>query len=589
MMAHRSAIDLAASAVDFELTPDERRRLDDHLRDCPSCRAVASDLRRDAAALASLPDVRPPAWVRGVIGDRREPRRAVLLVAAAAALLATVGLALAVGSNLRDPRPLIESSQPSRSTQIPASDRPSTGPTPSVSPSGGLPPRATAATLPLASGSARVAVGPDGGVWVLVGHEGNPPADPSTSTIALLDADGTARPGWPIQFGGWDCLDDAPPHPLAVASDGSLRLVCGEDTESEGPQRVVAIALGVDGAMLPGWPVELVSVQANVAPVMVGDELRVLAAEVAPTDGSTAQSAAWWVIGVTAAGDVQPGRRFEVADAAGNFDVRLAADGVAYRVAIEDVPAPAPPTASVLTAFDLDGVRAGWPITIEGAASHPVVGPGGTLFIVRRLGSGADSRAQTMAIDPETGVATATSDGLPIAPLEDRTGAGARPIGPIVARGGAQIVIGTDSTGQRVFVVDPPLAGRGVAPARLAMPLERMGACDGADIGCGVWRVLPTVGPDGTLYIPESAVGEGGGLSSSSGGTLVAIAPNGAARTGWPVSLPDSMAGVWSVIVRDDGTVIALVAIPQDGGPNLNLLAIGSDGTVRSTTPLVDR
>ena len=492
----------------------------------------------------------------------------MLLIAAALVLAATVGVALAVGAGLRDRVvPQIRPSVVPITSLAPASPGPLETTAPSASPSGGPPPRATAATLPLPTGTARIAAGPDRGVWVLVGHEGNPPVDPSTSTIALLDEDGTARPGWPIQFRGWSCLDDAPPHDLAVASDGSLRIVCAEDTESEGPQRHVAIALGIDGAMLPGWPVELQSVAANVAPMVVADELRVLASDVAPGDGSSAQPVAWWVIGISAAGNAQLGRRYELADAAGQFDVRFAADGVAYRVAIEDMPAPAPPTASVITAFDLDGVRAGWPITIEGAASHPVVGPEGKLFIVRRLGNGADSRAQAMTIDPGTGVADATSDGLPIVPLDDRTGAGATPLGPIVARGGATIVIGSDSTHQFVYVVDPPLAGRGVPPTRLVMPLERMGTCDGQDTGCGVWRVLPIVGPDGTVYIPESAVGEGGGLSSSAGGSLVAVAPNGAMRTGWPVSLPDSMAGVWSIFVRADGTVIALAAIPQDGGP----------------------
>jgi hypothetical protein len=172
-------------------------------------------------------------------------------------------------------------------------------------------------------------------------------------------------------------------------------------------------------------------------------------------------------------------------------------------------------------------------------------------------------------------------------PLDDRTGVGARVMGPIVASDGAASLIGSDAGGQIMYVVDPPLAGRGVPPTRLEKPLQPLGVCNGQDVGCGVWRALPVVGLDGTLYVPESAVGEGGGLSSSSGGSLVAIGPDGTVRKGWPIFLPDPMAGFWSIAARPDGTILALAAIPQDAGPNLDLMIIGPDGKTLSTTHLV--
>jgi hypothetical protein len=587
MIDHRDAIELAATSLDFALDDADQQRLDEHLQGCESCRLETAGLHRDAAALASLPDLAPPTWVRTVIGRPRGPRRAVLLVAAALVLSLTVGVALAVGAVLRDR--LEPAPQPSAPPTVP-SVAPSRGPSidisPSASPQVGLLPVAKPTSFPVAAGSARIGAGPDGGVWVLVDHPGVGDSDVSTSTVALLGRDGTPLSGWPIRYDGWSCGDDAPPHGLPVAADGSLRLVCAEDMTSEGPQRHVALALGVDGRQLPGWPVDLSTVGLDLPPVMVGDELRILASEVGSADGGGPQTAAWWLMSVSPAGALQVGRRFEIADAVGNFDVRLGADGVAYRVAIADQPAPAPPVVSEITAIDLGGERAGWPVTVEGFASHPVVGPDGLLYIVRRVGSGAGARAQTMTIEPGGGAATATTDGLEIDPLDDRTGAGARVMGPIVAFDGAAAVIGSDATGQMLYIVDGPQAARGFTPTRLEKPLQPIGVCDPQDTGCGVWRAVPAVGRDGTLYVPESAVGEGGGLASSSGGALVAIGTEGGAK-GWRIFLPDSMAGFWSVVPRPDGTILALAAIPQDAGPNFDLMILGEDGTALSTTHLV--
>ena len=101
MIDHRSAVDLAATAIDFVLDEGERHDLDEHLATCPSCRADVQALRADAAVLADLPAIEPPAWVRRVIGRPRGPRRAVLLIAAALLLTGTIGAALAVGAALR--------------------------------------------------------------------------------------------------------------------------------------------------------------------------------------------------------------------------------------------------------------------------------------------------------------------------------------------------------------------------------------------------------------------------------------------------------------------------------------------------------
>ena len=514
-------------------------------------------------------------------GRRPGPRRAVPILTVALLLAATVAVALTV-------RPAVPHEvQPDRSPSTapgptliaagPSASAPSPGASASPSPSHGPLPSAEPVSFPASSGSAWIGAGPSGDVWVLTDHDGGSAADPvSVSILALVDTSGRPQPGWPIALAGWRCAADAPPRMLPVAADGSIRLVCAEDTASEGPQRHVGFAFDRAGQSLSGWPVELPDTGLTNSAVVVGDELRLVASEIASTEGSTseAQPAAWWLVGVEATGEVRIGQRSAVADADGSFDVRLASDGNAYRLAFGGGPGA---VQTVITAIDFAGNRSGWPVTVDGFASFPVVGPDGRLVLVTELGEGADARAQTMSIDPSGGPAIATSDGLPIAPLEDRTGAGAVVMSPLVGADGAVYVFGRDASGQRIFVVNPAVA-REVPPPRLAKPLQSMGVCSEQDTGCGVWRTVPVVGPDGILLVAESAVGDGGGLAASAGGSVVAIASDGTSPAGWPIILPDPMAGYWSLLSRADGTVDALAVVPTDAGDEWTLVVIGADG-----------
>ncbi len=104
MIDHRHALALAATALDFPLDASDRGMLDAHLRECAACRAELAAFHHDAARLAALPPIAPPAWVRGVIGKAHAVHRFVLLAAAALLLTASAGIALVVGSALRDAR-----------------------------------------------------------------------------------------------------------------------------------------------------------------------------------------------------------------------------------------------------------------------------------------------------------------------------------------------------------------------------------------------------------------------------------------------------------------------------------------------------
>lgn len=101
---HDRALEMAATAIDFELTPAEVGELEAHLAACPTCARRGAALRADASALRRpltlLPSPRVDAAIHAAIRRRRaRPQRFMLLAAAALLLLALLG-AMAVGSYL---------------------------------------------------------------------------------------------------------------------------------------------------------------------------------------------------------------------------------------------------------------------------------------------------------------------------------------------------------------------------------------------------------------------------------------------------------------------------------------------------------
>jgi hypothetical protein len=133
---HRRPLELAAAAVDFELSRQEREELDRHLAGCSLCRSRIDALRRDALAIQTLPILpvtsERSARLRAATLARRD-RSAwpALRLVAVAAILALLALgAVAVGSSLFD-RDAVRLTvvEPSPSNLAPAPVAPS--PTPS--------------------------------------------------------------------------------------------------------------------------------------------------------------------------------------------------------------------------------------------------------------------------------------------------------------------------------------------------------------------------------------------------------------------------------------------------------------------------
>ena len=104
MTLHDQILELAAAAIDFPLTPPERRRIDAHLADCAACARRIGALSRDARMVASLVVPVLPERRQAEILDAllRPPSRVspLRLVAIAALLALALVSSLIVGSEL---------------------------------------------------------------------------------------------------------------------------------------------------------------------------------------------------------------------------------------------------------------------------------------------------------------------------------------------------------------------------------------------------------------------------------------------------------------------------------------------------------
>jgi hypothetical protein len=144
MTVHDEFLELAATAIDFELSPAETARLDLHLSTCVACRRRIVGMRHDAAASRQItpfvlaPDRAQDIW-RQVEHPRRTSLSAVRLLAFAAllALVAMTGIAGAASLVRRDD--LTEVVTPPPSAELAeGSAEPSAGPSAGPPASGGF-------------------------------------------------------------------------------------------------------------------------------------------------------------------------------------------------------------------------------------------------------------------------------------------------------------------------------------------------------------------------------------------------------------------------------------------------------------------
>lgn len=152
MHDHSEILELAAGAIDFNLDPGERARLNAGLETCSLCRRQVSAMRAAAAVLRRPLDIGTPSRVRDVVigaalqGGRRTPRFGSFLVASLSLLVVLGGTALFVGNRGFGILPPITTASQVPVPSDTASATPTPPPTPEPHPT--PPPVATATAVP---------------------------------------------------------------------------------------------------------------------------------------------------------------------------------------------------------------------------------------------------------------------------------------------------------------------------------------------------------------------------------------------------------------------------------------------------------
>ena len=166
-MSHdHEAVQLAVASLDFELTPDERRRMEAGLAACPECAAIAASHVEVQRILERLPvhDASPMVRQRVLRASLVPPRTRqwqVLLVAAALFGLLLAG-AVAAGAFRTDPLDPI--------TDVPSASPPAFGDVVSPEPSSAISTSVPASDLPLPPAPAPEISDPTAGERLLLGY-----------------------------------------------------------------------------------------------------------------------------------------------------------------------------------------------------------------------------------------------------------------------------------------------------------------------------------------------------------------------------------------------------------------------------------
>jgi hypothetical protein len=235
---------------------------------------------------------------------------------------------------------------------------------------------------------------------------------------------------------------------------------------------------------------------------------------------------------------------------------------------------------SELTAVDLSGLRAGWPVKIDGVASEAAFTPAGRMVVT--VGSATRNTSRVLVFHRDATAASAGQAELPITTIEAGVDCIAGvPRSPIVAQDGTIFVYGELDTA--IFALDASLDIMPGWPFVPPTPLERPDPARGQEgLNC-LSLALPAVSPDRTLYLPLGA------RNSKVGGSILAVGPSCEAGCDWPVELKRPGSEFWSIVVGSDGTVHALVIEPESGDAwSASILGIAPDSTVRYVTTIVE-
>jgi hypothetical protein len=496
-----------------------------------------------------------------------------------AATLLTVLLVAGCSSSTPSSSAMASHSTPTATTSVPSSAAPTAGPTvtvtsaPSMASEPSAPPvRLASARLPV-RGSGRdlgtqiqMAPGPGGRLWITIPGERG-------VLVALLDLAGQASRGWPVLLPDVHGCDS-----LLPVADESVRIVCRAPSADGATFDAIARAFSfdADGGSAPGWPVDIVDGSIG---AMADMDLIVLKDSLLHTGGEVGQQ--WPVAVVAVSPDGKQRTGVEVPFACCDGARFVGPDAIAYGLSRRDWESPSTIKTDVW-AFGIDGVRPGWPITIDGNASNLAFDAGGRIYTVVADTARPDT-SRTIVLDDDGQRQPAGSGALPIVSSATWSGAGDESPGPpVVAGDGSAFIVDTRGDGTNIQGLSP--SGETLAgwPYRSELEIEWTGSCGEEDTGCGFTRTSPAVDSNGTLYLLSAA------SSRAAGGSIVAIDHDGAVRDGWPVGLRRAGAMFWSMAVGPDNMMWALAVEPEQDGHSATVLAIADDSTVLWSTTVVE-
>lgn len=415
-----------------------------------------------------------------------------------------------------------------------------------------------------------MAPGPGGTLFVSIPRPGG-------SVLALLDRSGRPRPGWPIAV-----TDSTECGLLSPLEDGSVRVVCTlENPDGNTFSPIGSFAFDSNGRLLAGRPVDLgdYGVEGYSAGRVIGDELTVYAWA---TLGDAREAGNAWIMTVAADGAVRNGTKVPFVNCC-DHRWAIGPDGVAYGSINQFGEAPSAPKSSELLAVSFAGASAGFQIAIDGLASEPSFDATGRIHVTGA--TEVNGRARTFVFDPD-GRAVGGSGNLGVRATDECVGIEGScevPAAPLVGADGTTFVIEANNNSTIVAGVSP--SGRMMAgwPYRSDAGPQGTGACPPGAACDSNNLAVPAIGPDNILYLIHGAA------TTSVGGSLVAVGPDGRVRAGWPVELKRPDAEFWSVIVGSDGTAYALAIEPETGGSSsATILAIALDSTVLYRTAIID-
>jgi hypothetical protein len=413
--------------------------------------------------------------------------------------------------------------------------------------------------LPFAGWVSAIASGSDGTFFVA-----------GAGTIAAFAPDGAARAGWPVTVPGATRIDT-----LLVGSDGTLYA-----TYAAGPGLAShLVALGPDGTARAGWPVTLrLPTDGMLSAPLLGPDGTLYVAVTSET---------WWQTNAhgTLHAFTRSGSEHAGWPVVGWDGIALAPDGTVYAWRHQAASTPdgrADTIASTeLAALDASGqARPGWPVRVPGAASAPVFGSDGTVYLT--LGDPLVSRTGSLvALDRAgrsiPGWPVALPAGMVGLQSSGNPGTLFSPQPPVVASDGTLYVAGGTATRAIVAAFDG--TGRPVPGWPYALP-------DGTRFGSFAPFATPGGPPMGPLVAPRGVyLATSTMQGDATGGGVLLLGPNGQPAAGWPQELP-SHAGVSWVAPTDDGGVAVMgEAVTADASEVAVVVRYRADGGLEAAAP----